>query len=172
MCDVNFLSLLANLTFHALQCPIFNQMSTHGSKTSQITPNWNQTSLTRCKKFQKILIWSFCMTWFTVVAWPFWHFLLYNVNFQSDEYPWKPNFSNHPKLKQKPLSRSKYLSENISLHFLCDVIFLSLPGQSDIPCFTMSNFQSDEYPWKPNFSNHTNLKQKTSNCIQRSFRKF
>ena len=94
----------ANLTFLALQCPIFNQMNTHGSQTSQITPNWNKKSLTR----------------------------------------------------------SKDLSENFSLKLMCDVIFLSLPDQSDIPRFTISNFQSDENPWKPNFSNYTKLKQKIS----------
>ena len=43
-----------------------------------------------------------------------------------------------------PLIRSKDLLESLSLKLLSDVIFLSLPGQSDIPCFTMSNFQSNK----------------------------
>ena len=91
----------ANLTFLALKCPIFNQMGTHGSQTSQIKQNWNR----------------------------------------------------------KPLTRSKDLSGNLSLKLLCDVILLSLHGQTDIPCFATSNFQSEEYPWKPNLSNYTKLKQ-------------
>ena len=48
---------------------------------------------------------------------------------------------------------------------LCDAIFLSLPGQFKIVCFTMVNFQLDEYPLKLKF------KIKTYNYIQRSFRK-
>ena len=78
----------ANLTFLALQCPIFNQMSTHGSQTFQIKPNWTK----------------------------------------------------------KPLTRSKDLSENLSCKLLCDVVFPSFRFQSHIPCFTMPNFQSVEYP--------------------------
>ena len=36
----------------------------------------------------------------------------------------------------------------------------------------MSNFQSEEYLWKPNFSNYTKFKQKTFNYIQRPLRNF
>ena len=95
----------ANPTFLALQCPISNKMSTHGSQTSENTSNCNK----------------------------------------------------------KPLTRFKDFSENLKLNLLCDVIFPSLPGQSDILGLTMSNFQSDEHPWKPNLSNRIKLKQKTSN---------
>ena len=84
-----------NLTFRALQCPTFNQVSTHGSQTSQTKQYWNK----------------------------------------------------------KRLLRSKNLSKYLSLKLLRDVIFPSLPGQSDIPCFVMSDFESEEYPLKPNFSN-------------------
>ena len=71
----------------------------------------------------------------------------------------------------KPLTRFKDLSGNLSLKLLRDVIFLSLPDQSDIYCFTIPNFQSDEYPWKLNFSNHIKFKLKTCNQIQIAFRK-
>ena len=37
---------------------------------------------------------------------------------------------------------------------LCKILFLSLPGQSDLTCSTMASFQLDEYPWKPSFSYH------------------
>ena len=72
-----------------------------------------------------------------------------------------------PQLNQiktkKPLTRYKDFLENLSLKLLCDVTFPSLPGQSDIPCFTMTIFHLDDCHWQPNVSNHTNLKQKTSN---------
>ena len=38
-----------NLTFFALQCPIFNQSSTHGSQTSRTKPNWNKNPPIRSK---------------------------------------------------------------------------------------------------------------------------
>ena len=104
----------AKLTFLALQCPIFNQRSTHGNQTSKITPNSNK----------------------------------------------------------KPLTISKDLWEIFSLKLLCDVISLSLSSQFGIPCFTMSNFQSEEYPWKRNFSNYTKFKQKTFNYIEKPFSNF
>ena len=66
-------------------------------------------------------------------------------------------------IKKVNLSAPQGLLEALNLELLCDVISLSLLGQSDIPYSTMSNFQLDEYPWKPNFSNYTKLKQKTSN---------
>ena len=84
-------------------------------------------------------------------------------NFQSNEYPWKSNFSNHINWNKKPLTRSTKISENLTLKFPCDVILQSLLGQSDIPCFAMSNFQSDEYPWKQTFLNHIRFILKTSN---------
>ena len=64
---------------------------------------------------------------------------------------------------KKPLTRSKDHSENLSFKLLRDVVFLSLPGQLDISCITMSNFQSHEYPWKPNLSNHIKFILTTSN---------
>ena len=45
-----------------------------------------------------------------------------------------------PNWNKKPLTRSKDFIENLNLNLLCDVIFLLLPGQSDIPCFTMAIF--------------------------------
>ena len=45
---------------------------------------------------------------------------------------------------------------------LCDVIFLSLPGEFDIPCFTMAIFHLDDYHWQPNVSNDIKFKFKTS----------
>ena len=51
-----------------------------------------------------------------------------------------------PIFNEKPLTRSKNLSENLSLKLLCDVVFPSFPSQSDIPCIRMSNFESHEYP--------------------------
>ena len=69
--------------------------------------------------------------------------------------------------KKKLLTISKDLSENLSLKFLCDVIFQSLSGQSDIPGLTMSNFCLGDNHWQRNFSNHTKFKQKTSKYIQR-----
>ena len=59
---------------------------------------------------------------------------------------------------KKPLTRCNDLSENVSLKLLRDVIFLSLSGQSDIPCFAMTIFHLDDYHWQPNVSNHTNSK--------------
>ena len=58
----------------------------------------------------------------------------------------------------KPLTRSKDFLENLTLKVLCDVIPLSLPCQSEIPCFKMSSYQLDEYLLKPNFSNHIKIK--------------
>ena len=66
---------------------------------------------------------------------------------------------------------SKGLSEELSLKLLCDASFPSLPGQSDITCFTMVRFQLDDHPWQQNFSNHNKLKCKTINYIPRSYRK-
>ena len=71
-----------------------------------------------------------------------------------------------PIWNKKPLTKSKDFSENLSLKLLSDVILPSLPGQADISWFIMSNFQSDEYPWKPNFSNHIKFILKTYNYNQ------
>ena len=61
----------------------------------------------------------------------------------------------------------------MSLNFklLYNVIFLSLPDQSNNPSFRMTNFQLDEYLWNPYFLNNAKLKLKTSNHVQTSFRK-
>ena len=40
---------------------------------------------------------------------------------------------------------AKHLLENYNLKFLCDIIFLPLPGQSNIPSFKMANFELDDY---------------------------
>ena len=57
----------------------------------------------------------------------------------------------------------KQFSENLSLELLCDVIFLLLPWQSNIPCFTMAIFHLDDYYWQPDVSNLIKFKLKTSN---------
>ena len=94
------------------------------------------------------------------------------ANFQLDDYSWWPNFSHHTKLKKpKTLTTSKGMSENFTLKLLSDVIFLSLSGQPNIHCFTMSNFRIDEYTWKPHFPNHIEFELKTSNWIQKTFGK-
>ena len=61
----------------------------------------------------------------------------------------------------------------MSLNFklLYNVIFLSLPDQSNNTSFRMTNFQLDEYLWNPYFLNNAKLKLKTSNHVQTSFRK-
>ena len=126
-----------------------------------ITPNWNKKALTRSKDLLENL--SLELLRDVIVPSLSGQFDIHYFkmsNFQSDEYPWKPNFSNHIRFKVNPLTRSKNLSENLSLKFLCDVIFLSLPGQCGIPSFKKATFQLDDYPWKPNFSNHTKLEQK------------
>ena len=45
----------------------------------------------------------------------------------------------NPNWKEKTLTRSKNLLENLSLKLLCDIVFLSLPGQSDILTFCQSD---------------------------------
>ena len=86
--------------------------------------------------------------------------------FHLDDYHWQPNVLNHNNLKQKTSDQIQRTFRNLSLKLLCDIIFPSLPGQFDLSCFTMSNFQSYEYPWKPNFSNHIKFILKTSNYDQ------
>ena len=63
------------------------------------------------------------------------------------------------KSNKKPLIKFQEFLENLSLKFLCDIIFQSLPGQSDILGFRMVNFHLDGDPYQPNFSNHTKFKQ-------------
>ena len=94
------------------------------------------------------------------------------ANFQLDDYSWWPNFYHHTKLKKpKTLTTSKDISENFTLKLLSDVIFPSLFGQPNIHRFTMSNFRTDEYQWKPHFPNHIKFELKTSNWIQKTFGK-
>ena len=62
--DVFFRRCQANLTFLALQCPIFNHRSTHESQTSQITPNSNKKPLTRSKGLLENLSLNCCVTSF------------------------------------------------------------------------------------------------------------
>ena len=68
----------------------------------------------------------------------------------------------NPNWNKNPLTISKGRLENLSLKLLCNVIFPSLPDQFGIFSFTTSNFQLEEYPWEPNFSNYNKLKEKTS----------
>ena len=64
-----------------------------------------------------------------------------------------------------------HLSVGLNFKLLYNVIFLSLPGQSNNPSVRMANFQLDEYLWNPYFLNNAKLKLKTSNHVQTSFRK-
>ena len=43
-----------------------------------------------------------------------------------------------PNWNKKPLTRSKDLLDNLSLKLFCDVIFLSLLGESDIEIFILT----------------------------------
>ena len=65
-----------------------------------------------------------------------------------------------PNRIKKALTTSKDLLENLSVKLLCHIISLSLPSQSDIPCFTMAIFHLDDRHWQPNFSNHIKFKLK------------
>ena len=85
-----------------------------------------------------------------------WSFFTYMITTGSRNYQITQNWN-----KKKPLRRSKDLSENLSLKLLRDAILTSMPGHSDIRCFKMSNFQSDDYHWLPNFSHHIKFKLKT-----------
>ena len=106
------------------------------------------------KTFHKILLWSYWMASFFRRCPANLAFLSLQCPILIREVPMETKLLKiKPNWKKKPLTRFKDLSENLSLKLLCDVIFLSLPDQSDISCFTTSNFQSDEYPWKSNFSN-------------------
>ena len=58
------------------------------------------------------------------------------------------------------LNTSQILSEKLTLKLLCDVIFLSLPGHTNIPCFLMVNFHLDDCLWQLTFPNHAKLKNK------------
>ena len=153
----------ANPTFFVFQWPFFTQMITTGSQTSQIRSNLNWKPLTRPRGLTKNVRLK----------------LLFDVIFLSlpgqsnilcfimaiynlDDYHWQQTSQITSNSNQRTLTRSKGLSKNLSLKLLCDVIFPSLSGQSDIACYAISNFQSDEYSWKPNFSNHIKLKLKTS----------
>ena len=143
-----------NLTFLTLQCPIFNQMSTHGRQTLKLHQIETKNLWLDQKTFQKILPSSFRVT-------SFFRRCPANLTFLALQCPIFNQMSTHgsqtsqitPNWNKKPRTRCKDLSESFILKLLCDVIFLSLSGQFGIPSFTMFNFQSDEYPWKPNFSN-------------------
>ena len=76
------------------------------------------------KTFQKILVWSCCVMSF-----------------------FRQCPANAAFLVLQTLTRSKDLSENLSLKLLCDVNFPTLSSQCDISSFKMVNFQLDDYPW-------------------------
>ena len=98
-----------NLTFLALQRPISNQKSTHGSQTSQITSNLNSKPLTRSKYLSENL----------------------NLKWLCDMKLFKSNY-----IKTLPLTTTQGLSKNLRLKFLCDLTFPLLSDQSHSPCFT------------------------------------
>ena len=51
-------------------------------------------------------------------------------------------------IQTKLLTKSKYVPENLSMKLLCDIMFLSFSGQSDIPCFKMTIFHLDDHHWQ------------------------
>ena len=120
-----------NLTFLVLQCPYFNQRSTNGNQTSQISPNWNKRSLTRSKDLQKIRIRK---SYFEVAVWrhfsvnarPIWHSLHCNVQFS---IRWVPMQAKLLKLNQIE-SKSFYLDpktfQNILVWSCCVTSFFRL----------------------------------------------
>ena len=67
-----------------------------------------------------------------------------------------------PNSNKKSLTRSKDLSQNITLKLLDGVIFPSLPSQFGIPFFTMSNFNQRSTHGNQTSQNKTKLKEKTS----------
>ena len=73
---------------------------------------------------------------------------------------------------KKHLSTSQIFLGELGFKLLYGVILPSLLGQTDVPSFTMSNFQLDDNHCKPNVLNHTEFKQKFSNCISRPFKKY
>ena len=85
---------------------------------------------------------------FSVVAWPIWHSLFYNGHFSLRWLPISAKRLKSHQIETKTSNKIQRSFTNLSLKLLRDVIFPSLPGQSDIPCITMSNFQWDDYPWK------------------------
>ena len=84
----------------------------------------------------------------------------------------RQTFSITRNLIWKHLYISQHLLENLSLKLFCIIIFPSLPGQYDNPCFTMASLQLVGYPWKHHFSNHIKFKLKISNYIPEHFKKF
>ena len=77
---------------------------------------------------------------FSIVSRAIWHCLLYNVQFSIRGVPMEAKLVKlNPNWNEKPLTRSKNLLENLSLKLLCDVVFPSLPGQSDILTFCQSD---------------------------------
>ena len=100
------------------------------------------------KTFQKILVSSYCVTLFFRLC-------LANLTFLVLQCPiFNGTITHGSKSYQivsnsylKPLTRSKDFSGNLSFKLLSDVIFLSLPGQSNFPCFTMATFLLADYHW-------------------------
>ena len=124
-----------NLTFLALQCPIFNQRSTHANQISQIKPNWNKKSAVRSKGFlENFSLKLLCDVIFS--SFPFQSDIpsFKMSNFQWDDCSWKEKLSAPIKFICKPLTKSKVLQ------LLYDFTSPLLLGQSDVPCFTMATF--------------------------------
>ena len=78
-----------NLTLFALQWPILNHMSTHGSQTSQITSSSNWKPLSRSKDLSENLSFKLLVT--SAFSRLFRHFLLYNVQFSTRSVNIKSN---------------------------------------------------------------------------------
>ena len=88
----------ANLTFLALQRPIFNKMSTHGSQTSQIKPKLNKKPPTISKGLlENLSLKLLCDVIFLQSTDQSNIPCFTKVIFDLDDYHWQRNVSNHIK---------------------------------------------------------------------------
>lgn len=77
-----------------------------------------------------------------------------------------------PNRNKKPLTALQGVLENLSSKLLCNVIFSSLPGQSNIPCFTMNHINKlTRLTLAAKIWIHTWLNENNSYYIPRSSRK-
>ena len=75
-------------------------------------------------------------------------------NFQLDKYLWKPKFANKRKMELKiPNCIPQEPSENLTFILLTDIISRHFPVNPSF--FVLQHLKLAEYPWQPNFSNHT-----------------
>ena len=75
-------------------------------------------------------------------------------NFQLDKYLWKPKFANKRKMELKiPNCIPQEHSKNLTFILLTDIISRHFPVNTSF--FILQYLKLAEYPWQPNFSNHT-----------------